>query len=179
MRPGCCARALSGHAATAPPRSVMKSRRFTGRCASRACDRNQSTPPASLDHLVCAGEERGRDFKTKCFGGFKVDDQLVFGWLLDRQIAGRFALENTINVRRCSLEQIDYVWSITDESAGLCEQVEWIDRRKSKLSRKRDDQFTMRRCEWIRKNNYTTTRSLHENTKPMINLARVACTNHG
>src|SRR6478736_9598327 len=132
----------------------------------------------SFDHLIGAGDQSGRDFKTKCFGGFKVDDQLVFGWLLDRQIAGRFALENTINVRRCSLEQIDYVWSITDESAGLCEQVEWIDRRKSKLSRKRDEQFTMSRCEWIRKNNYTTTRSLHENTKPMINLARVACTNH-
>src|SRR6516165_11393884 len=27
--PGCCAPAASGHAAAAPPRSVMKSRRFT------------------------------------------------------------------------------------------------------------------------------------------------------
>jgi uncharacterized protein YchJ len=28
-RAGCCARAASGHAAAAPPISVMKSRRFT------------------------------------------------------------------------------------------------------------------------------------------------------
>ncbi len=28
--PGCCARAASGHAVTAPPRSVMKSRRMDG-----------------------------------------------------------------------------------------------------------------------------------------------------
>jgi hypothetical protein len=29
---GCCARAASGHATAAPPRSVMKSRRFTAQC---------------------------------------------------------------------------------------------------------------------------------------------------
>ena len=29
---GCCARAASGHAAAAPPSSVMNSRRFTARC---------------------------------------------------------------------------------------------------------------------------------------------------
>src|SRR5262245_687806 len=40
---GCCARAASGHAAAAPPRSVMNSRRFTG-STSRASDRKDSTP---------------------------------------------------------------------------------------------------------------------------------------
>src|SRR5262252_2591895 len=39
----CCACAASGHATVAPPRSVMKLRRFTAD-ASRASDRNDSTP---------------------------------------------------------------------------------------------------------------------------------------
>src|SRR5262249_4975012 len=42
-RSGCCARAASGHAAAAPPRRVMKSRRFTA-SASRASDGKDSTP---------------------------------------------------------------------------------------------------------------------------------------
>jgi hypothetical protein len=39
---GCCARAASGHAAAAPPSSVIKSRRFTAD-ASGVSDRNDST----------------------------------------------------------------------------------------------------------------------------------------
>src|SRR5258708_19113088 len=35
-RPGCCARAASGHVAAAPPRSAMKLRRLMQNCPSRA-----------------------------------------------------------------------------------------------------------------------------------------------
>ena len=45
--PGCCARAASGHAAAAPPSSVMNSRRFNG---SNCIDARQPDPIRKLSH---------------------------------------------------------------------------------------------------------------------------------
>jgi hypothetical protein len=39
------------------------------------------------DHLIGAGEERGRDFDAERFGGLHIDVHLDFRGLLDRQIA--------------------------------------------------------------------------------------------
>jgi len=38
----------------------------------------------SLDHFVGAGEQRLRDGQTDCFRGGEIDDEIKFGWLLDR-----------------------------------------------------------------------------------------------
>jgi len=51
--PACCARAASGHA-TAPPRSVMNSRRFTAQCPVR--------PTEKIAHLVRQETAALRDF---------------------------------------------------------------------------------------------------------------------
>ena len=45
MRSGCCARAASGHAAAAPPRSVMNSRR---RMCPLRIRRKQGLKPSTL-----------------------------------------------------------------------------------------------------------------------------------
>ena len=51
-----------------------------------------------LDHLVGAREDRGRDRQAERSGGLEIDDQLVPGSLLDRQV-GRFrTLEDLVDV---------------------------------------------------------------------------------
>ena len=69
-RPGCCARAVSGHAAAAPPSSVMNSRRSTRSPRRRARPR----PDARLSQ-VCA-------FRPRCrFRAHNSDPLLTLrGW---------------------------------------------------------------------------------------------------
>ncbi len=58
----------------------------------------RSPPSASLDHLVGAGEERGRDGEVEGLRRFKIDGQFVPGRLLDRELGGLLASQNPIDV---------------------------------------------------------------------------------
>ncbi len=42
--------------------------------------------PSSLDHLVGAGEKSGGDREPERGRGLEIDDQLEFGWLLNREV---------------------------------------------------------------------------------------------
>jgi hypothetical protein len=61
-RSACCERAASGHAAVAPPSSVMNSRRFIRSPRRR-------------------GRERIQEWKANRFRGFDVDDEFELGGL--------------------------------------------------------------------------------------------------
>jgi len=64
---GCCARAASGHAAAAPPSSVMSERRFTAG-PFRAFDRKDSTPRhGRLLHPSSWAERDDRDHAADNF----------------------------------------------------------------------------------------------------------------
>jgi hypothetical protein len=48
----------------------------------------------SLDHLVGAAKQRERDSKTKRFGGYGIDYQIIFRWKDYGEISRLFPFEN-------------------------------------------------------------------------------------
>jgi hypothetical protein len=55
---------------------------------------NSDRKPISLNDLVGAGEERGRNRDAERLRRLPVDDELELGRELDRQITGLFALDD-------------------------------------------------------------------------------------
>ena len=51
-----------------------------------------SKKASSLDHLVGAAEQRERNGEAERLRGDQIDDELEFGWLLDRNVGGRECL---------------------------------------------------------------------------------------
>ena len=59
-----------------------------------------TSPAASFDDLVSAGEKGRRDREAEHFRGFEVDDELEFGRLLDGQLGRVGALQELVHESR-------------------------------------------------------------------------------
>src|SRR5262245_27715538 len=71
--------------------------------------RGPSTP--SFDHLVGKGEQRARNGNVERSGSVEVNDEIEFGWLLDRDV-GRFrSTQNLIDVIGGTPKQVRIVCS--------------------------------------------------------------------
>jgi hypothetical protein len=60
----------------------------------------------SFDHLVSPDKQRGRERPS--VGGFHVNQEFEFGWLLNRQIGRLGAFKNFSDVAACTPEQSGY-----------------------------------------------------------------------
>ena len=66
----------------------------------KACTRTDScaAPKFLLDHIICEGNQGGRNFEAERLRGPEINDRLVLSRRLDREIGRLFAFKNTIDV---------------------------------------------------------------------------------
>ena len=81
--------------------------------ASAGCQR-----ATLLDHLVGLGQQRRGDGEAESLGSLEVDDELILGWLLYRQIARFLASQNAIGIGRSLPHQADDIGTVGHETAG-------------------------------------------------------------
>jgi hypothetical protein len=73
----------------------------------------------SLDHLVGASEQREREGDAQRLGSIEVDDQLVLGWRLHRQV-GRFVTsQDSAGLHAPLLEGFSSRWRSDEFDQGL------------------------------------------------------------
>jgi hypothetical protein len=78
----------------------------------------QATPACLFDQFVGANEQRRRDGYADRLRGLEVDDEIEFGGLLHRKIAGLLTAKNSISVFRHSPESVGQVVRVGDEPAS-------------------------------------------------------------
>src|SRR5215469_16835659 len=80
-----------------------------------------------FNHLVSDAKQSRREAEAECLGGFEVDYQLEFGWLLDRQIGWLGAFENAIDVPCRVAEFFGAIISIGNQAARFRKKAVAVD----------------------------------------------------
>src|SRR5262245_49038813 len=111
-----------------------------------------------FDHLVGAGEQRGRHSEAERLGGLEVDHQLELDQGLDGKLARFRALENAVHIYRRTPKIIGPVEAVGEQAASFGEEAEWIDGGETISKRQRCDLYAMSIVEAIRHRNKATVR---------------------
>src|SRR5713226_5349187 len=103
----------------------------------------QNRPLATLlNHLVGEREDLWRNFKPQSPRGLEIEDQLELGDLLDRQIDGLLALENSAGVDAGLAVRLHNAAPVAHQAAGGDEIARLKDRRGRVAEGQVDKLFT-------------------------------------
>src|SRR5260370_1872410 len=83
---------------------------------SVAITRGMTREDRSLDQLVREHQEQDRDRHAEGLGGFEIDDELGFCWLLHRQFSRLRPAQNAINIPSSSPALRGKAWPIRHQT---------------------------------------------------------------
>src|SRR5262249_21190401 len=86
----------------------------------------------SFNHLIDAGEQRGRQFETERLGGRKIDDEIELRGLLDRDVARLRAAQDLVDIIGGASILVRDAWSIGHQTSRFDILPQTVHRRQSR-----------------------------------------------
>src|SRR5215471_6102566 len=127
-----------------------------------------------LDDCVGTGEHCWRYYEAECFGGFKIDYQFVLCRHLHRDVGWFLALEDAVDIAGGASKSVLKISSIRNQTAGSGEQALRVDRGKSVLGRKLEDEIAVNVRQRTRRHNQAAITRTRERRDAPLDLAGVA-----
>src|SRR5262249_2846928 len=127
-----------------------------------------------FDRLVGKREQRRRRRKAEDLRSLKIDDQLVLSRGLYRQIAGLFALEDTVDVGGCTPKDLRHVGAVGHQAAARGKETKRVDRWDVMARRQRDDRLAIVRHADVRQHHQAPIRFARKHIEHAIDIGGVA-----